>query len=281
MGGVGSVGFEDGWRPDPYGRHEERFYFFGSATNRVRDAGVESEDVPARRFAEEPGGPARPGPAPANRPPSARVRTTRQPTTRAPGARTPATRTPLFADSLADGQLPGGRPPLSRMAVRRIAAAVVLGACGVAVLAVALGAGSSSAGPASARQTTTTTAPPTTTTTAPTTTTTVPPTTTTTQAVPSAPRASADQAATAFVQAWAAGNQAQALTVATPAAVTTMFANHYQAGFAIDRGCNLASPATCAFGPPGGASPADPLYSITVNKTPTGAWYVSSVQVEG
>lgn len=272
IGGLGSVGFEDGWRPDPYGRHEERFYFFGSATNRVRDAGVESEDVPSRRFGQEPAVTSRPGPPPAGRRPTTRPRPTRP----------PAPATPLFSDVVADEERQWERPPMSRTTVRRIAAAVVLGACGMAVLGVALGAGSpSSAGPASARQTTGSTAPPTTTTTTPTTTTTTPPTTTTTQAAPSAPRSTADQAATALVQAWAAGNQAQALTVATPAAVATIFANHYQSGFAIDRGCNLASPATCAFGPPGGASPADPLYSITVDKTPAGAWYVSNVQIEG
>ncbi len=84
-----------------------------------------------------------------------------------------------------------------------------------------------------------------------------------------------------MVSAWATGNQAQALTVATPPAVATLWAAHYQSGMAIDRGCNVSSPATCSFGPPGGASPSDPLYSITVSQAPSGGWYVTSVAIEG
>lgn len=122
-----------------------------------------------------------------------------------------------------------------------------------------------SAGHATTTQATTTSAPTSTTTTAP--------------AIPVAPQSSAEGAATAFINSWAQGNQATALRVATQPAVSTLFANPYHSGMAIDRGCNTVSPATCAFGPPGGASPADPLYKLTVSQAPGGGWYVSAVLV--
>jgi hypothetical protein len=109
-----------------------------------------------------------------------------------------------------------------------------------------------------------------------------PPTTTTTIAIPSAPQPSADQAANALVSDWASGNRAGALTVATAPAVATLFALPYPNGLAIDRGCSTAfPPATCTFGPPGGANPNLPIYSLTLANAPNGNWYVSAVQVEG
>jgi hypothetical protein len=68
--------------------------------------------------------------------------------------------------------------------------------------------------------------------------------------------------------------------VATPDAVSNLFANPYRSGAAIDRGCSGGTPtATCAFGPPGGASPTDPLYSLLATQAPSGGWYISGVQV--
>lgn len=101
----------------------------------------------------------------------------------------------------------------------------------------------------------------------------------TTTAVPSAPQSSADAAADALVDAWSNGDRAQALTVATPAAVATLFALPYQSGLAIDRGCSDGPPpTTCTFGPPGGADPNDPIYSLQVTQSASGGWYVISAQ---
>jgi hypothetical protein len=116
---------------------------------------------------------------------------------------------------------------------------------------------------------------------APTTTTktTVAPTTTTT-ALPGADQATAPAAAAALVSAWAAGNKLQALAVATPASVSTLFAVPYPGGLAIPRGCSDAfQPIVCTYGPPGGASPNDPIYEIDATQTPQG-WYVSGVRIE-
>ena len=113
-----------------------------------------------------------------------------------------------------------------------------------------------------------------------TTTTSAPVTTTTTAALPTALEPGAEDAATALVSNWAAGNRAAALTVATPASVTALFATPYTSGLVIDRGCSTSfSPIVCTFGPPGGASPTDPIYEIDVTQVP-GGWYVSSVRTE-
>jgi hypothetical protein len=68
--------------------------------------------------------------------------------------------------------------------------------------------------------------------------------------------------------------------VATQAAVTTLFSRPYGSGLALDRGCSTSfSPIVCTFGPPGGASPTDPIYQIMVSGV-EGGWYVSSVKIE-
>jgi hypothetical protein len=105
-------------------------------------------------------------------------------------------------------------------------------------------------------------------------------TTTTTLALPTALQAGAEAAATALVSSWSTGNKAIALTVATPTAVADLFASTYTNGLAIDRGCSTTfMPIVCTFGPPGGASPTDPIYEIDVTKA-AGGWYVSAVKVE-
>ena len=104
--------------------------------------------------------------------------------------------------------------------------------------------------------------------------------TTTTVAIPAALKPGAEAAATALVSSWTTGNRPAALTVATPAAVATLFSVPYASGLAIDRGCSTSfSPIVCTFGPPGGASPTDPIYQIMVSQV-TGGWYVSSVKIE-
>jgi hypothetical protein len=105
-------------------------------------------------------------------------------------------------------------------------------------------------------------------------------TTTTAAPLPAALQPGAEAAATALVSNWATQNRTGALSVATPAAVTALFAEHYAAGLAVDRGCSTSFvPIVCTFGPPGGASPTDPIYQISVSQT-AGGWYVSSVKVE-
>ncbi len=42
----GSGGPEEGWRADPFGRHESRWMSDGTPTPRVRDGDVESWDAP-------------------------------------------------------------------------------------------------------------------------------------------------------------------------------------------------------------------------------------------
>ena len=116
-----------------------------------------------------------------------------------------------------------------------------------------------------------------TTSTASTTTTLAPPTTTI--ALPSALKSTADAAAADLISSWAAGNQTEALSVATTTAVSALFAGHYTSGLVIDRGCSVAfSPIVCTYGPPGGASPTDPIYELSVSQAP-GGWYVSSAKI--
>ena len=112
------------------------------------------------------------------------------------------------------------------------------------------------------------------------TTTTLPPTTTTT-AVPVAPQPNAQEAASALISGWATGNRPVAMSVATAQAVATLFAVPYPGGLAVDRGCSAGTaPIVCTYGPPGGASPNDSIYSLSLLQASGGGWYVDSVQIE-
>ncbi len=107
-----------------------------------------------------------------------------------------------------------------------------------------------------------------------------PQTTTTAPALPTALQPGAEAAATTMVSSWSSGNRAAALTVATPTAVATLFAEPYASEQAIDRGCSTSfTPIVCTFGPAGGASPTEAIYEIDVSQT-AGGWYVSSVKIE-
>jgi hypothetical protein len=159
----------------------------------------------------------------------------------------------------------------------------------IAVLGVTATACSST--PSAVRSTTTSSA--TTTTVVPSTTTSVPPTTTapggfvplsvpTTAppAVPPAPQPSAEDAADALVGYWADGNRTSALRVATPAAVSTLFAVAYPSGLAINRGCTDAfPPIICTYGAPGGGPTNAPIYQLYESQAP-GGWYVGSVELQ-
>jgi hypothetical protein len=90
----------------------------------------------------------------------------------------------------------------------------------------------------------------------------------------------AEVAAGDLVTSWSMNSRLGALAVATPTAATTLFSAPYTSGQAISRGCSTSfSPIVCTFGPPGGASPTDPIYQIRVSQAP-GGWYVSSVRIE-
>jgi hypothetical protein len=103
--------------------------------------------------------------------------------------------------------------------------------------------------------------------------------TTSTTLLPRDLQASPEAAATAFVAAWARGNQLAGLALGTPNAVATLFAVPYPQGLAISRGCSTAfPPIVCTFGPPGGAPPTDPIYEIYVSQA-SGGWYVSSAKI--
>ncbi len=105
-------------------------------------------------------------------------------------------------------------------------------------------------------------------------------TTTTAVVPPSTLSPSAEAAATALVSSWSTNNRTAALTVATSAAVASLFAAPYTSGLAIARGCSTSfSPIVCTYGPPGGGSPTDPIYQIKVSQV-AGGWYVSSVEIE-
>jgi hypothetical protein len=120
----------------------------------------------------------------------------------------------------------------------------------------------------------------------PTTTSMTPSTTTTSSEPANAPSTvsrlspTAEVAADDLVTSWSMNNRLGALAVATPTAATTLFSTTYTSGQAINRGCSTTfSPIVCTFGPPGGASPTDPIYQIRVSEAP-GGWYVSSVRIE-
>jgi hypothetical protein len=105
-------------------------------------------------------------------------------------------------------------------------------------------------------------------------------TTTTLGPVPVAPQPSAQIAADALVSGWADRNRPVALSVASPAAVATLFAVPYPSGLAGFRGCTGSFlPLVCTYGPPGGGPASDPVFQLYLSQTAKG-WYVGSVQIE-
>jgi hypothetical protein len=268
-----------GWNPDPFGIHESRFFSDdGKPTLLVRDGDTTSYDKPpeheplplyvepAQRdplpqyvvppLLENTPRIASPTLAPPSSPPERRRS---EPASDVPVATPDVVRSLREANRNSDVKVQTPRHPpdpnrhpmplLSRTA--RVAYVLVL---------AAMAAGST---------TTTTKSTTTATTSAP----------TTTGPVPSAPQPTAAVAAAALIASWASGNHAEALTVGTASAVSTLFAGHYASGLVIDRGCSDAfSPIVCDYGPPGGAAPTDPIYEIDVVHVPTG-WYVTSVTI--
>ena len=261
------------WRPDPYGAHEFRFFSAdGKPTLLVRDGERRRTTGPRRpsphrsrshhaSFASErpPPAPETPslgpeppsGPAirPAFAPPATAVGadhivapqsvayTTEAGTERSSATRVPPKVTVPPISDLAGHRSDFGdedRSPEALSRPRRIAYGVVFVALALSALGLvyvhlrSTGKGHSTHAAA------------------PTTTTSAPRTTTTTLAPPAALQPSADAAATALVSSWSTGNKAAALTVATPVAVTALFALPYTTGQAIDRGCSTSFYRSCA-----------------------------------
>ena len=295
-----------GWQPDPYGAHEFRFFSAdGKPTLLVMDGGKTSYDRPPTAEPppdlERPSSP-RPVPPPAPEPPLSPepepppapvTPTALAPAATAFGADQVSTRSTAHttdADNVAsaaallqprtsilavtdfvDDRSVGGVGQRSPEAISRplkIAYGIVFVALALSLLGLVYVHFHHAGGRPSehAEGTTTTTS--------------APRTTTTTVVLPTALKPGAEAAATTLVSNWATGNRAAALTVATPAAVTALFTVPYASGLAIDRGCSTSfTPIVCTFGPPGDASPNDPIYEIDVSQA-AGGWYVSSVKIE-
>ena len=112
------------------------------------------------------------------------------------------------------------------------------------------------------------------TTAAPTTTLPAPPTTVAYQ--PAAPQATASAAAGALLQAWGRGDRSAAASVAAPAAVAALFVDPGRTLQA--RGCSDgAAPITCSYADRSSAN--GHFYEIDAVQTPTGGWYVGSVEI--
>jgi hypothetical protein len=301
------MSYPTGWVPDPYGVHEFRFFSAdGKPTRLVRDGGKKSYDEPPTS-----GVPPMPEPAKAEHQPAppaasgeeiaiasstaprldsgATVPRARMAEVRIPMAPTDtdhelaaapqsaaADRPPRAAvppvlrfSSEEQPRVAEGRHPEPVSRAQKIAYGFVLGVLALSLLGLAYvhlrpHPGSRSK---SALRTTTSIRV-------------VRTTTTTAAPLPGALQPGAEAAATALVANWAAQNRTGALSVAMPAAVAALFADHYAAGLAVDRGCSTSFvPIVCTFGPPGGASPTDPIYQISVSQA-AGGWYVSSVKVE-
>ncbi len=294
------------WKPDPFGTHELRFFSAdGRPTLLVMDGGKRSYDKPPADQGEHPATTdqsnsdlSMPESQITNPPPAPSVAPTpdhappatpheiddAQVSVPAPAPTGDATEmyphvadpipgsTELFSTPVVDRPQSGAgyHDPYTMSRPLKIAYAIVLGVLALSALGLvyvhllhhSVDGHSKLA------------APPTTTTTL------VHGTTTTAVALPSALSPSADAAATALVSVWSTNNRTAALTVATPAAVATLFAVPYSSGLAIARGCSTSfSPIVCTYGPPGGASPTDPIYQIKVSQV-EGGWYVSSVEIE-
>lgn len=97
---------------------------------------------------------------------------------------------------------------------------------------------------------------------------------TTTTALPSAPASSPEEAASAFMSAWRAGDRDMALTVAVPAAVDSVFAAG-EPGSVQNRGCNSppSGPVLCVYR----TTPGE--VQVRVQPTADGAWYVDQARV--
>jgi hypothetical protein len=263
-----------GWNPDPYGIHEMRFFSDdGRATLLVRDGDVRSYDHPPQPgdvfFVQSPE-PASEPESPANslspvqsHPPGSNGNSALPAVASLPPLPAPA----AFEITRHD------RPTMSRAA--KVAYIVVLAAMATSAVALVVVHLTGHKGPSQSLGASSTTSTSSASSGSTAVTTTVPP--------PSGLQSSATVAAADLISAWAAGNQATAMSVATSPAVSALFAAHYTSGLAISRGCSVqispTIPVVCTYGPPGGAHPADAIYQLYVTQS-SGGWYVSSVKIE-
>jgi hypothetical protein len=181
---------------------------------------------------------------------------------------------------LATGSLAAGSLAAGIRALGIVALAVGLGLVGAACGSAASG---SPPDPTTSTSTPPTTDPPTTTV-PPSTSTSTSTSTTTTTTLPAALPATPSVSASALLDAWVAGDRADAAKVATQVAMTTLFAAPYRGQPLIPRGCSGTEfvpkiPVTCSYGPDGGAAPTTPLYQLLLEPHDHG-WYVRQVIVE-
>lgn len=109
------------------------------------------------------------------------------------------------------------------------------------------------------------------------TTTAAPATTTTT--IPPRPQPSAAEASNVFMEGWIYGHRSESESVATPAAVATLYAKPYGGQPLNDRGCRDSfPPVVCTWGPYALGHGA--IYQVQVTRTASG-WYVSGLTIEG
>lgn len=141
-----------------------------------------------------------------------------------------------------------------------------------AVAAVAAGCGGGTATTSSTTATDPVTAAPTSSTS------TVPPTTvapTTTIYQPTSPQGSAAAAASSLLAAWLRGDRGAAASVASPAAVASLFA--FPGRPLQPRGCSDGQlPLTCSYAD---RSASGRFYEVDATQTAAGGWYVVSVEV--
>lgn len=260
-----------GWQPDPFGLHEFRFFSDdGKPTLLVRDGSVRAYDPPPST-----------GGALFVRPVQSEPECELRPSVvwRVPEKRATNGSAGTHSVAVAPPPMPAPRPVDGRvhpvpMTSRpaKVAYVVVLAIMAASALALAVVHFTQDGKPAgsSAASTTSTTS----------TTSSLRTSSTTTPPLPAALQPSAAVAAADLISSWATGNRAEALSVATAPAVATLFAGHYTPGLVIDRGCSVAfSPIVCTYGPPGGASPTDPIYEIDVIQA-LGGWYVRSATID-
>ena len=310
LGGLGhafglpnTVSHTTNWRPDPYGFHELRFFSAdGKPTLLVMDGGKTSYDKPPLTDpSANPESQIPPlDPSPIMRPAASSISesalSSDQPATGAPHPESVKSQTnhSIALETTLGGIVHGSEEPLGQAAQRfppvvvvhpntnrahtemepigrplKIAFYVVFGLLAMSALGylVVHLRHSTTSSPHRTAAVTSSTTP-------------AQGSTTTTIAIPTVLKPSAAAAAQALVSSWSTGNRLAALSVATPAATTTLFAAPYKSGSAVDRGCSTAfTPIVCTFGPPGGASPTDPIYQILVSQS-SGGWYVNSVRIE-
>src|SRR5579863_4258236 len=251
-----------GWHPDPYGRHDDRWFSDGKPTRLVRDQGRESYDEPPPEY---PRGPLWPDPAVLDEPQREQLRPSGNTGQDVAHDEPPRTQPEQGRTDFLPGMIPYKDPPR-----RRPAGSVAIALASVAVVAIAGGAFAVTTWPRS--QTTAGSQP-----TAPSAQTTAGSQTTAPSARNTAgfhptaqsPSGDAEQVTTAFLRAWSRGaiSEAAGLTddpAAAQAALTAYAQDLYLRGLT---GTVVSSAPASASGSPGdaqtaGATAATPIGAV-------------------